>query len=84
MTEVVSTRLPRLERARRYREFACDALRLAETAARPDLKATYLSLSACWTSLAREAENDAQRAAIVRSAAANDDPPSRTLGSYRA
>jgi hypothetical protein len=61
MTEIVSTRLPPLERARRYREFARDTLRLAEMAARPDLKATYLSLTACWTSLAREAENAVRR-----------------------
>ena len=63
MTEIVSTSLPPLERARRYREFARDTLRLSELAARPDLKATYLSLTACWTSLAREAENAVQRAA---------------------
>ncbi|HTT83925.1 MAG TPA: hypothetical protein VMF67_10625 [Rhizomicrobium sp.] len=68
MTEVVSTRLPPLERARRYREFARETLRLAELAARPDLKATYLSLTACWTSLAREAENAASRAAVERHA----------------
>lgn len=60
MAEVVST-LPPLERARRYREFARDTLRLAELATGPDLKSTYLSLSACWTSLAREAENTARR-----------------------
>lgn len=69
MTEVVWTRLPPLERARRYREFARDTLRPAELASRPDLKATYLSLTACWTSLAREAENAAERAPIVRGAA---------------
>jgi hypothetical protein len=69
MTEVVSTRLPPLERARRYREFARDTLRLAGQADRPDVKATYLSLTACWTSLAREAENTAERAPIVRGAA---------------
>jgi hypothetical protein len=61
MTEIVSTRLPPLERARLYREFARDTLRHAELTARPDLKATYLSLTACWTSLAREAENAARR-----------------------
>jgi hypothetical protein len=60
--------LPPLERARRYREYARDTLRRAELAERPDLKATYLSLTACWTSLAREAENAAERAPIVRSA----------------
>jgi hypothetical protein len=65
MAEVVSTRLPPLERARRYREFARDTLRLAGLAGRPDLKATYLSLTACWTSLAREAENTARRAAFL-------------------
>jgi hypothetical protein len=70
MAEVVSTRLPPLERARRYREFARDTLRQAELAARPDLKATYLSLTACWTSLAREAENAARRAAVERDARA--------------
>ncbi len=69
MTEVVLIRLPPLERARRYREFARDALRQAERTTRPDLKATYLSLTACWTSLAREAENAAGRAPIVRGAA---------------
>jgi hypothetical protein len=68
MTEVVSTRLPPLERARRYREFARDTLRLAEMTDRPDVKATYLSLTACWTSLAREAENTVERAPIVRGA----------------
>jgi hypothetical protein len=65
MTEVVSTRLLPLERARRYREFARDTFRLAEQAERPEVKATYLSLTACWTSLAREAENAAERAPIV-------------------
>ena len=64
MTEIVSTRLPPLERARRYREFARDTLRLAGQADRPDVKATHLSLTACWTSLAREAENAARRASI--------------------
>jgi hypothetical protein len=68
MTEVVSTRLPPLERARRYREFARDTLRLAELADRQDVKATYLSLTACWTSLAREAENAAGRDSILRDA----------------
>jgi hypothetical protein len=62
------TRLPPLQRARRYREFARDTLRLAEQAVRPDMKATYLSLTACWTSLAREAENAAERASVVRDA----------------
>jgi hypothetical protein len=68
MTEVVSTRLPPLERARRYREFARETLRLAEATSRPDLKATYLSLTSCWTSLAREAENSASRASVERRA----------------
>ena len=61
MAELVSKGLPPLERARRYREFARDTLRLSELAAGADLKATYLSLSACWTSLAREAESAARR-----------------------
>ena len=68
MTEIVLTRLPPLERARRYREFARETLRLAELADRPDLKATYLSLTACWTSLAREAENAVRRDEEIRSA----------------
>jgi hypothetical protein len=68
MTEAALTRLPPLERALRYREFARDTLRLAELTDRPDVKATYLSLTACWTSLAREAENAAERAPIVHRA----------------
>jgi hypothetical protein len=62
MTEAASTELPPLERGRRYREYARDTLRRAELAERPDLKATYLSLTSCGTSLAREAEH----APIVR------------------
>jgi hypothetical protein len=56
MAEVVPTSLPPLERARRYREFALETLRLAEETEKPALKATYVSLSVCWRSLAREAE----------------------------
>jgi hypothetical protein len=57
MTEVVSRRLSALERAQRYREFARETLRLAEGSDKPELRATYLSLSTCWASLARETEN---------------------------
>jgi hypothetical protein len=57
MAEVVSTSLPRLERARKYREFARETLMLAESAEKQELKATYISLSQCWRSLAHEAES---------------------------
>jgi hypothetical protein len=68
MTEAASTDMTPLERARLYREYARDTLRRAELSDRPDLKATYLSLTACWTSLAREAEHAAERAPILRGA----------------
>ena len=60
MAEVVSTSLSPLERARKYREFARETLTLAESAAKPELKATYISLSQCWRSLAHEAESVAK------------------------
>jgi hypothetical protein len=66
MAEPVPTRPSASERADRYRELARETLRLAETASKPELKATYISLSACWTSLAREAENSAGLAELVR------------------
>ncbi|HEY2446816.1 MAG TPA: hypothetical protein VGI20_13855 [Rhizomicrobium sp.] len=56
MAEILSTSLSPQERARRYRDFACETLRLAEAAEKPELKATYISLSVCWRNLAREAE----------------------------
>jgi hypothetical protein len=56
MAEGESTRLPAAERARRYRAYARETLRLAELASKPDIKATFVNLSACWMSLAREAE----------------------------
>ena len=66
MAELVSTPLETLERVQRYREFARETLRLAEASSKPELKSTYLSLSACWASLAREAENGARRAMQLR------------------
>jgi hypothetical protein len=66
MAEPVSTPPTASERAGRYRELARETLQLAETASRPELKATYISLSACWASLAREAENSAGLAQMVR------------------
>ena len=61
MAELVSTPLAAMERAERYRDIARETLRLAEAATRPELKSSYLSIAACWTSLAREAECAAQR-----------------------
>ena len=69
MAEEVSARLSPLERARRYREFARETLRRAEQAGKPELRATFLSLSACWTSLAREAESAARFAPFIDDAA---------------
>jgi hypothetical protein len=60
MAEVVSTSLSPLERAQKYREFARETLMLAESAEKQDMKATYISLSQCWRSLAHEAENIAK------------------------
>ena len=48
--------LPAPERAERYREFAAQTLRLAQTAKTPEIMATYLSLSQCWKSLADQAD----------------------------
>jgi hypothetical protein len=47
---------------------------LAGNSSKPELKATYLSLTACWTSLAREAENAVRRAPLVREAASAAGP----------
>jgi hypothetical protein len=65
VAEAVSTRLSPLERARRYRQLARETLRLAEQATKPELRATFLSLSACWASLAREAENAGRFASLI-------------------
>ena len=70
MDESVATAaLSARERAERYRAFARETLELAGNSSKPELKATYLSLTSCWTSLAREAENAANRAPVVREAA---------------
>lgn len=66
MSGPVSTQLSANERAGRYREFARETLRLAELASKPELKATYISLSTCWMSLAREAEDAHALAQKVR------------------
>ena len=63
MAEGESVRLPAEERARRYRAYARETLRLAELATKPEIRATFVNLSACWTSLAREAEQYAHREA---------------------
>ena len=61
MAELVSTPSEAIERAERYRNIARETLRLAEAATRPEVKSSYLSISACWTSLAREAESASRR-----------------------
>ncbi|MGH6877274.1 MAG: hypothetical protein ACREHV_07845 [Rhizomicrobium sp.] len=70
MAELVSMDLSPLERAERYREFARETTRLAEQANKPETRATYASLSACWTSLAREAESAEEMAPVVSRALA--------------
>jgi hypothetical protein len=59
MAEGELVRLPAVERAKRYRACARETLRLAEMATKPEIRATFINLSACWMSLAREAERTA-------------------------
>jgi hypothetical protein len=56
MAEGETLRLPAAERAYRYRACARETMRLAELATKPEIRATFVNLSACWMSLAREAE----------------------------
>jgi len=46
---------------KRYRAYARETLRVAELAAKPEVRATFANLSARWTSLAREVEQSAHR-----------------------
>ncbi|MFL6689812.1 MAG: hypothetical protein ACJ8IR_06440 [Alphaproteobacteria bacterium] len=50
--------LPAPERARRYREMAKAALHMAEDAPTSEDKASYISLSASWHSLATSLERE--------------------------
>jgi len=43
-------------RAERYRRLAAETLKLAKDSDAGEIRATYLSLSACWTSLADKAD----------------------------
>jgi hypothetical protein len=48
--------LAAIARSRRYRDFAAQMLRLAQTAHADEVKAAYLSLAQCWKNLAEQAD----------------------------
>ncbi len=53
--------LPLEQRARRYREFAQEALRRASNTRDSDMRAGFLSMAAGWHALAEEIERTASR-----------------------
>ena len=55
-SEVRSERIA-ADRAERYRQYAQETLRHAEATDLPEIKATYISLSVCWSRLAELAEH---------------------------
>jgi hypothetical protein len=59
MRDMTST-LPVEARARRYRELAAKMRELAVGCRMSDVRASYLVLSKCWSSLADESERSAQ------------------------
>jgi len=52
--------LPPQARARRYRELSAKMKELAAECAMADVRASYLVLSKCWTSLAEESEQSSE------------------------